>query len=132
MILKYFCLISITEIIYIYYMFYIFETRTSINHPMEVFMLNYLNDTIPERIFKYLKHPTNKTSVKESKICPMGKFLIIFLLAYLLIRLKLCSFMNIFIFNKLVMIIVFILSLSNLNAIIYLLPYFLAEIYLLF
>ena len=34
-----------------------------------IFMLNYLNDSLPERIFKYLKHPTNKTSIKESKIC---------------------------------------------------------------
>ena len=132
MILSHFNLISIIEIMYIYYMFYVFETRTSINHPLEIFMLNYLNDSLPERIFKYLKHPTNKTSVEESKICPMGKFLIIFLLGYLLIRMRLCSFIDIFIFNKIVMITVFILSLSNLNATIYLLPYFLAEIYLLF
>ena len=66
-------IISLFEIIYLYYMFQIFETRYAFTSPWEKFQLNYLNESVSERIFSYLKHPTTTTAFPESKICPFGK-----------------------------------------------------------
>jgi hypothetical protein len=120
------------EIIYLCYMFYIFKTCTSINHPAESFMLNYLNESVPERLYKYIKHPISKTKEKESKICPMGKVLIFFLILYLIIRAYCFNKFNFFYKNITVLIIAFILSLLNLNATVYLIPYFIYELWFLF
>ena len=122
-------IVSLIEIIYIYYMFHIFETRFTVNNPWEKFQLNYLNETVSERIFSYLEHPTSDSSFPESKICIFGKKIIYLLLIYLLIRS--CLPTNLFkIFNPYVLLMTFILSFSNLNALLYLTPYFIIEIFL--
>lgn len=74
---------------------------------------------------KLLHHPIN-SNIYESKICIFGKYIINLLLVYLFIQI----FYNIS--KKLriiVLIITFTLSLMNLNATLYLLPYFIYEIY---
>jgi len=118
-------LISLIEIIYIYYMFHIFETKFTITSPWEKFQLNYLNETVSERIYSYFKHPIQNSSFAESKICQFGKKIIYLLLIYLLLR-------NFIIlpkeFNYIVLIITLVLSISNLNAFLYLIPYFIFEI----
>ena len=120
-------LITLIEIVYIYYMFHIFETRFTINNPWEKFQLNYLNETVSERFYSFFKHPTSDSSYPESKICLFGKRIIYLLLLYLLIRL----FIPINLLKKInpfVILITFVLSLVNLNALIYLTPYFIFEI----
>lgn len=122
-------LISLIEILYIYYMFHIFETRFTINNPWEKFQLNYLNETVSERIYSFINHPTSDSSFPESKICIFGKKIIYLLLIYLLIRICLpINFLKKL--NPCVLLITFILSLANLNALIYLTPYFIIEIFL--
>jgi hypothetical protein len=122
-------LISLIEILYIYYMFHIFETRLTINNPWEKFQLNYLNETVSERIYSFINHPTSDSSFPESKICVFGKKIIYLLLIYLLIRVFLpINFLKKL--NPCVLLITFILSLANLNALIYLTPYFIIEIFL--
>ena len=119
--------ISIIEILYIYYMFQIFETRFTINNPWEKFQLNYLNETVSERIFSFLNHPTSDSSIPESKICLFGKKIIYLLIIYLIFRLGLeHNFLKQI--NPIVLMITFILSLANLNALIYLTPFFFIEI----
>ena len=115
----------IIEIVYLYYMFRIFETRICFNHPGEYFILNYLNDNFSDKINKYIQHPISKSKFKESKICPLGKSLILVLIGYLIFE----EITKIKIYNKYVLIITFILSLMNLNATIYLIPFFILELY---
>ena len=119
-------LISIIEICYIYYMFHIFETKFTINHPLEKFSLNYLNETVSERLYSYFKHPTTNSSFPESKICTFGKKIIYLLLFYLFFR-NFLTFNVINKFNIQVVFITLILSMSNLNAFLYLIPYFITE-----
>ena len=110
-------------------MFHIFETRFTINNPWEKFQLNYLNETVSERIYSFINHPTSDSSFPESKICIFGKKIIYLLLIYLLIRICLpINFLKKL--NPYVLLITFILSLANFNALIYLTPYFIIEIFL--
>jgi len=112
-------------------MFHIFETKLTFTHPLEKFSLNYLNETVSERIYSYLKHPTENSSFNESKICPFGKKIIYLLLIYILARSFLKNIINlgfIKILNINVLLFTIILSFSNLNAFIYLVPYYIIEI----
>lgn len=104
--------------IYLCYMFIFFKTQYSINHPYEIKIIGLNN---------YLKHPIN--SVKyQSKICIFGKYAIIFLISFLIIK----TFYNIpKLLSKIILLITFILSLMNMNAFLYLLPYFIIELYFL-
>ena len=118
-------IISIIESIYLYYMFHIFETRFTINSPWEKFQLNYLNETLSERLFSYLKHPTDQSAVPESKICPFGKKIIYLLIFFLLVRT--CN-LNLSKLSPFILSISFFLSFANLNTTLYLTPYFILEI----
>ena len=106
-------------IFYIYYMFIIFKTKYSIHHPLEYIYNNKFGD--------FFKHPINSGNY-ESKICPFGKKAIYILVLYLIIRVF-------YPINKkiklIILIIIFILSLMNFNALLYLIPYFIFEIYYL-
>ena len=73
-------LISLIEIIYIYFMYNIFKTSYSIHHPFEI-LLNRIS--LPN----FLKHPIY-SNIYESKICPFGKFASILLIIWLIIRIK--------------------------------------------
>ena len=112
--------LSLTEMAYIIYMFFFFKTKYSIHHPFEYKIVNF--DEI-------LKHPIN-TGKYESKICPFGKIIVWFLILFLFIRTFFLS--GIYrIYSKIVLLITFILSLSNFNVIIYLLPYYVIELIML-
>lgn len=77
-----------------------------------------MNETVSERIFSYLEHPTSDSSFQESKICIFGKKIIYILLIYLLIRT--CLPTNLLKkFNPYVLLITFILSFSNFNTLFY-------------
>jgi hypothetical protein len=111
--------LSIIEAFYVIYMLRYFKTKININHPLESNITN---------ISSYLLHPINSQKY-ESKICDFGKdssFLIAF---YLIVRFLLKKYFKIYnsSFNKGIIIIILILSLMNMNAFIYLLPFFIYE-----
>lgn len=110
-------IISILESIYLFYMFRHFETTISFSHPLE--FLNNTNIT-------YLKHITNESKFPSKHICPFGQNAILYLILYLLSR-----FIIGMKFNFLVLIISFILSLANFNAVVYLLPFYFIELVIL-
>ena len=95
-----------TKIFLSFYLFYIFrhfKTTYSFNHP---FQLNLTG---------WFKHPI-RSSLYENKICDFGKLSILFLIGTIIF--DNCISKNI------VFIITLLLSLLNMNAFVYLIPYF--------
>jgi hypothetical protein len=115
-------LISIVEVIYVYYILNYFKTKYSIHHPLEYIVINKL----PE----FFKHPMGVYEY-NNKICPFGHFASNLLVLYLLIRYLILTrttykLKNI---NLTIIIITAVLSLLNMNAFIYLIPFFILEFY---
>ena len=108
-------LISIIEIIYIIYMFIFFKTYITINHPWEYCIVGNLG--------KFFEHPI-RTIKYSNKICQFGKIIIIPLIIYLYLR----NFINLKKFNKYIILISILLSLMNMNAVLYLIPFWLIEL----
>lgn len=105
---------------YIIYMLTYFKTRYSLAHPLSNF-----EDS-------YFKHPIGISKNKESKICRFGRdgsFLLAgFLLGkYILFRTKCIKKELYYSLGRLGLITVLILSLMNLNAFVYLIPFFVYE-----
>ena len=100
---------------YLLFMFRYFKTSISFNHPLEYIMIN--------RIGEYYKHPLG-IGLYESKICPFGQDIIILLILFVILR---SEFNWLKKYSKYVLIIAITISLLNLNATIYLIPYFLFE-----
>ena len=107
-------LISIIESLYLYYMFRCFETTVSFSHPFE-----FLRDSDSP----FFRHPIENEKFPRKHICPFGQFVILFLILYLL-----CRFIIGMKLNILVLIISFILSLANFNAVVYLIPFWFVEL----
>ena len=96
-------------------MFQFFKTTICFNHPLEFYLTNNLSN--------YFNHPIDSIDY-ESKICDFGKNIIWLLVIYLIYK----SYNNISNnINNFIILITFILSLLNLNAFIYLIPYFISE-----
>ena len=109
--------ISIIVAIYILYMFNYFKTTISFAHP-----LTYFNN-------KYLYHPIINTEEKTYMICKFGQDASWLIALFLILRFYICK--NIKQCSLLVYIAIVIGSFLNLNAVIYLIPYFLIEMYLI-
>ena len=112
--------IAITEAVYVIYMLNFFKTRYSLAHPLSNF-----EDS-------YFKHPIGISKEKESKICRFGRdgsFLLAgFLIGkYILFEKNFIKKELYFSLGRLGLITVFILSLMNLNALVYLIPFFVYE-----
>ena len=110
---------SIIEAFYVIFMLNYFKTRYSLAHPLSNFNNNYL------------KHPIGVSEKPVSNICEFGHSASWFLAAFILLRIsfvksKITKYVSIF-----VLIIVASLSLLNFNAVLYLMPFFIYEIYLL-
>lgn len=106
-------LISLTESIYLIYMFYFFKTSSDFNW-----------DIIPNYDNYELKHLTgNKYGLR---ICPFGRKAILLLIFLLLFR----NYYKIPTIIFLSLVISFVLSLINLNALVYLVPVWLVELWL--
>lgn len=119
-------IITIIETVYLYYMFHIFRTKYSFHHPLE-----YL---VNDNLGNYFEHPIGIYDNNKSKICKFGRdgtlvLIGYLLLRYLLLKINLISKNKIMIFNKIVLLIIFILSWMNLNAVIYYLPFILFDLY---
>ena len=107
---------------YIYYMLNYFETKVNFSHPLQYFESNYLY------------HPIENLKIPQNLICPFGKDISILLVAYLIMRGYLLDFsqeVNTNIINKYVVTLTFGISLANFNALVYLIPYFIFELYLI-
>lgn len=108
--------ISLFEAFYILYMFLFFKTKYSIHHPLEVYITGY---------HQSLFHPIN-TQNYESKICPFGKNIIWLLILFLIYR-SLYTIPKKY--SKIVLFLTLLLSTMNMNALVYLLPYYIIELY---
>ena len=111
-------LLNLVQSIYIIYILNYFKTRYSFAHPLS----NYSPS--------YFKHPIGINNIPISNICNFGHNASFYLAIFVILR-------SIFI-NKyskkisiIVLIITFLLSLLNFNAVIYLIPHFVIEIYLI-
>jgi hypothetical protein len=110
--------IGIIQASYIIYMLNYFKTKYSLAHPLLNFNSNYL------------KHPIGKSDKPISNICNFGHQSSWLIALFVLLRpFLLCK--NIKNISILLLIIVITFSFLNFNAVIYLLPYFFVEIYLI-
>ena len=119
-------IINILEVVYIIYMFVIFQTKYSIHHPLEYIMESKLSN--------FFSHPIS-SDIYESKICSFGKYLAKLSVIFFILRIIYYlyfdtkeTWISFYIIN-----LVLALSLiMNLNAFIYLIPIFIIEYYLLY
>ncbi len=120
-------LLSILEGLYIVYMFVFFKTKYS----LEVGRWNLLWAwTIIKKhtdidLIRWFVHPIKKSEKPESQICLFGKWGSLIILIFLVLRHYILNLKKI---NTYFFVLVFILSLMNYNATVYLLPVFLIEL----
>ena len=121
--------VSIMEGIYIIYMFVFFKTCYTVE-------FNKLgSNMITELLSKELNidsgilfdHPIERSDIAESQICMFGKYASIVIFIYLIVRNYLKRLNKI---NSYVIIIIFIFCFMNYNALIYMLPIFMLELYM--
>jgi hypothetical protein len=115
------CYITVLVAVYIIYVLNYFKTTYSIAHPISYFK------------YKYMFHPIYNTKTKKSMICQFGHdaswFIALFLLTRIyIIKHKIIPTKQIKQISTMVLWSVFIVSLVNLNAVLYLLPYFIFEL----
>jgi hypothetical protein len=115
------CYITVVISVYIIYVLNYFKTTYSIAHPLSYFK------------YKYMFHPIYNTKTKKSMICQFGHdaswFIALFLLTRIyIIKHKIIPTKQIKQISTMVLWSVFIVSLVNLNAVVYLLPYFIFEL----
>lgn len=127
-----FVILTFFEIIYLCYTFLFMKTRYYVKHPLEIFICLEQGNEKNTGVLDFLKHPVGKGEY-GSYICPFGKVMIIILCLFLLFRIYLFTSYNRYIRHSsiVVLIISFLLSFMNMNAMIYLFPYFLIEYYVI-
>jgi hypothetical protein len=114
-------IVSLIQAIYVIYMLNYFKTIYSIAHPITLFDNNLIY------------HPIGTAEKPISNICKLGHILSWYLGAFLIVR-SLFLYKNIYkkqikIISLVGLIIGIILSMMNFNAVLYLLPHFIMEIY---
>ena len=116
-------IISLIQSIYIIYVLNYFKTRYNFAHPLS----NFSSD--------YFRHPIGENKIPRSNVCRFGKEASWFLAMFILLRYLLIYILLKNDFNRMISIIAlittFVLSLLNFNVVIYLLPHFIIEIYLI-
>ena len=113
--------VSIVEGLYIMYMFIYFKTRFSLELNRSGNILRQL------RNMKFLFHPVERSKVPISQICQFGKVGSVFIFLYLILRefVSLPKYTNLIVF-----LIIFVLTLINYNALLYMMPVFILELYM--
>ena len=121
-----FLLVSIAEAIYVIYMLNYFRTKYSLAHPFTYFEN------------KFLYHPIGKADKPICNICPLGNIGAFSIAFYVIVRWiivikskKDTKNKGVKLFSIFAFVLVFIMSLLNFNAVVYLIPYFITEIYLI-
>ena len=111
--------LSIIEAIYILFMLRFFKTKINFND-----LFKYKIDNLTD----YFNHPLN-SSKYESKICKFGQDSSLLIFIYLTLRFILREYKNLYYpkISKIIALIILLFSLVNLNALIYLLPFFIYE-----
>ena len=112
-------LFSIIHSIYIIYVLNYFKTTYNIAHP-----LTYYNNDL-------LFHPIGKSNIPTSKVCKLGNILSWFLAGFIIVR-GVLLYNNIYAkslrkISLILLILAVILSMLNLNVVIYLIPHFAIE-----
>ena len=115
------CYLTILVSVYIIYVLNYFKTTYSIAHPISYFKN------------RYIFHPIYNTKTKKSMICQFGHdaswlLAVFILMRFYIIKHKILSMKQIKQVSKLILCSVFIVSLVNLNAVLYLLPYYILEL----
>ena len=116
--------LSIIHSIYIIYILNYFKTRYNFAHP-----LTYFDN-------KLLYHPIGMSSTPRCKVCKLGNILSWYLSLFILVRAVLFTYRPNLkpIIKKtslIVLILAITLSMLNFNVVIYLIPHFIIEIYIL-
>lgn len=116
--------ISFLEAIYIVYMFNFFKTRYSFEFERPLLFIYELLKKIGIKT-KYINHSMNSTIIPISHICPFGHFISWIIGAYLILR---CFIPKLNKYNKLVLFLILVGSFLNINALVYLIPFFFIEL----
>ena len=119
-----FLLVSLVQAVYVIYMMNYFKTKYSLAHPFSYFEN------------KFLYHPIGKSDKPICNICPLGNYGGFLIAIYVIIRWVIFTNMKkknsgIKLFSIFALLLVFMLSLLNFNAVVYLLPYFISEVYII-
>lgn len=121
-----FFILTIFEIIYLFYMFILFKTKININHPYEYYLTNNLSN--------FFKHPIENNDY-GNKICSFGKVCIILLIFLIVLRYifidkyfknKMFKYLNI-----IIIILSLLFSLLNMNALLYIIPFVIIELFII-
>jgi hypothetical protein len=113
--------ITFIETTYLFYMFFIFKTNYSINSAI-------FNDEI-QNVNSFFVHDTNK---KENKICDFGRVLAIIAIILAWIRVYTKNNEKIITYTISFDVLCILLAfLMNLNAVVYILPLIISEIYII-
>lgn len=109
--------------VYLVWMFRHFQTTFTVHHPLEALMQRHVDD--------YFKHPYGNTTYGR-KICPFGRHAILVLVAFLWVRVYLeatgsASEATVRTLSGVALGVVALCSLMNMNAVLYLVPYFVYE-----
>lgn len=110
---------SFIEALYVIYMLNYFKTRYSLAHPLSNFDSSYL------------AHPIGVSETPVSNICEFGHSASWFLALFILFRVCFVKSRYVKYVSLFVLVIVASVSMLNFNAVAYLVPYFIFEIYLL-
>ena len=122
-------IISIFEGLYIMYMFIFFKTKYSleigrwVGNPITTFFQDKLHLDVKD----LLDHPVVLCEEPMSQICLFGKYASILIFIFLVLRNFIPCLAKV---NTVIFIIIFIMSFMNYNAVLYLIPVFLLELYL--
>ena len=127
-------IVSIGEIVYLIYMFYYFKTKVDFNQitPGPELVDSFFNiieerkTKISKSILENRKIYLNHYDGEKVKICLFGRYVIVLLFIFLIVRhfIELPKYIT-----KIVLAITLLLSLININALVYLLPIFFIELY---
>lgn len=109
--------------VYLVWMFRHFRTTFTVHHPLEALMQRHVGD--------YFKHPFGNTSYGR-KICPFGRHAILVLVAFLWVRVYLeatgsANEATVRALSGAALGVTAVCSLMNMNAVVYLVPYFVYE-----
>jgi hypothetical protein len=115
-------LITLFEIIYLFYMYFIFKTSYSFN-------LAIFNDQV-NNLGSFFIHDTN---IYQNKICIFGKYMAILAIILAAIRLYYNNSKTLFKYNLIFDLLCLVLAtVMNLNALVYIIPIIFSEIYIMF
>lgn len=121
--------ISILEAFYILYMFRYFKTKVSFHYGnIQNYFINLSNHLGINK--NYFQHPIYYSDEPINHVCPFGHQMALIITIFLIMRVCFYKNKNMKYINYFVLLLIFIGSFMNLNVVVYLIPFFLLELYL--